>query len=543
MAQISPDPRIYVPVEHLGSLEVKDRVQRCFEDPVLFCRYYLEHMFPLPMPAVHRGLLAILTRQTQFLEVYGEVDWICDNFVMERDGKTYRIFERGEDYVLRMYLGTHTLVLMPRGFSKTTLCGIADSLYDICYQLVQLSAYVSHAAPHAETQLENVKRELEANTRILHDFGILKPERSTGKHWSVDIFETTNSCAMVARGAGAQIRGLNLQGIRPQKVKVDDVEDRESVSTEEQRKKMRVWGYGDLLPCLPALDPLAAMVVIGTVLHPASLLMTWANDPKFSVIRFGALDRAGKPIWPENMSVERLEAEKRSFTRAGELSTFYLEYHNQVRAEETQIFQQRFFRYGPPTPEDGSLIWAAYCDPAISEAKRADSSVVYAVGMSMKTGRIFVPAPWAQRGAKPRDIIDAFFNYSKRYGASHHGIEANQYQAALIHLVRAEMFKKKHYFDVLPIIHGSKTSKYTRIKGVLQPRYSNGYIQHYVPIPDLESQLLDFPSGVHDDHPDGLAGAIALLDPVAGAGAGADDEIQEDPVDTDEFNEGWRVAP
>jgi hypothetical protein len=163
--------------------------------------------------------------------------------------------------------------------------------------------------------------------------------------------------------------------------------------------------------------------------------------------------------------------------------------------------------------------------------------------MSLKTGRLFVPAPWAQRGAKPRDIIDAFFNYSKRYGASHHGVEANQYQAALVHLIRAEMFKKKHYFDILPIIHGSKTSKYTRIKGVLQPRYSNGYIQHYVPIPELESQLLDFPSGVHDDHPDGLAGAIALLDPVAGAGAGNEDEVQEDPVDTEEFNEGWRVAP
>lgn len=533
----------YVPVEELGSLEVKDRVERCFDDPVLFCRYYLEHMFPTPMPPVHRGLLAILTRKTSFLDDYGDVDWITENFVMEREGRTFEIFQRGEDGVLRMYLGTHTLVLMPRGFSKTTICGIADSIYDVCYQLVQLSAYVSHASPHAETQLENVKRELEANSRLLHDFGILKPERSTGKHWATDIFETTNGAAMVARGAGAQIRGLNLQGVRPQKVKVDDVEDRESVSTEEQRKKMRVWGYGDLLPCLPALDPLATMIVIGTVLHPASLLMTWANDPKFTVVRFGALDRAGKPLWAENMSTERLEIEKKSFARAGELPTFYLEYHNQVRAEETQIFQQRFFRYGPPGPEDGSLIWSVYCDPAISESKKADSAVVYAAGISLKTGRIFVPQPWAMRGARPRDIIDAFFNYSRRFGAVHHGIEANQYQAALIHLVRAEMFKKKHYFEVLPIIHGSKNSKYTRIKGVLQPRYSNGYIQHYVPIPDLESQLLDFPSGVHDDHPDGLAGAIALLDPVAGVGEADNTTVSEDPVETEEFNEGFRAAP
>lgn len=522
---------------------MKDRVERCFDDPVLFCRYYLEHMFPSPIPPVHRGLLAILTRKTDFLGVYGDVDWIIENFVMEREGQTFPIFERGSDGVIRMFLGTHTLVLLPRGFSKTTICGIADSLYDICYGLVQLAAYVSHAAPHAETQLENVKRELEANSRIIHDFGILKPERSSGLHWSVDLFETTNRCAMVARGAGAQIRGLNLQGIRPQKVKVDDVEDRESVSTEEQRKKFRIWGYGDLLPCLPALDPLATMLVIGTVLHPASLLMTWAGDPKFTVVRFGALDRAGKPLWPENMSFARLEAEKRSFARAGELPTYYLEYFNTVRAEETQIFQQRYFRYGPPDPAEGPLIWSVYCDPAISESKKADSSVVYAVGISLKSGRIYVPQPWAMRGAKPRDIIDAFFNYSKRYGALHHGIEANQYQAALIHLIRAEMFRKKHYFEVLPVIHGSKTSKFTRIKGVLQPRYANGYIQHYVPIPELESQLLDFPTGVHDDHPDGLAGAIALLDPVAGAASNENADQVEDPVPTEDFNEGFRVAP
>jgi hypothetical protein len=225
---------------------------------------------------------SLLTRQTAFLEVYGDVNWIIDNFVMEREGKTYRIFERGEDYVLRMYLGTHTLVLMPRGFSKTTICGIADSLYDICYQLVQLSAYVSHASPHAETQLENVKRELEANSRILHDFGILKPERSTGKHWATDIFETTNSCAMVARGAGSQIRGLNLQGIRPQKVKVDDVEDRESVSTEEQRKKMRVWAWGS-----PFLPPARSLIVcLLLVLFSSSIFYDRAND-KVPIIRSG----------------------------------------------------------------------------------------------------------------------------------------------------------------------------------------------------------------------------------------------------------------
>jgi hypothetical protein len=43
----------------LAALSVKERVSACYDDPVLFCRYYLEHMFPAPIPPVHRGLLAI----------------------------------------------------------------------------------------------------------------------------------------------------------------------------------------------------------------------------------------------------------------------------------------------------------------------------------------------------------------------------------------------------------------------------------------------------------------------------------------------------
>src|SRR3990167_6885306 len=45
------------------------------EDPAYFCRTFFPQWFYLPMPWVHRGVLAILTRQTDWLLKFGEETW------------------------------------------------------------------------------------------------------------------------------------------------------------------------------------------------------------------------------------------------------------------------------------------------------------------------------------------------------------------------------------------------------------------------------------------------------------------------------------
>src|SRR5690349_18667241 len=49
---------------------LKQAVIESANDPVYFCRFFLREWFPLPMPPVHLGMLALFTRKVEFLDKY-----------------------------------------------------------------------------------------------------------------------------------------------------------------------------------------------------------------------------------------------------------------------------------------------------------------------------------------------------------------------------------------------------------------------------------------------------------------------------------------
>ena len=133
---------------------------------------------------------------------------------------------------------------------------------------------------------------------------------------------------------------------------------------------------------------------------------------------------------------------------------------------------------------------------------------------------------WLKRAAQ-EEAIDEYFRQSRQWNAVLHGFESNAYQAVFGTLLRAEMFRRGHYFEITPVPH--KNRKVDRIRGALRSRYASGYIRHRLPFPEFETQLLDFRmdnSHEHDDGPDAVASALVLLDPAAAFNAG------EDPAET-----------
>lgn len=533
--------------ETLTREEARAIALKCFADPVEFCRFFLPHLFPGPIPWVHRGLLAILTGKVAFLLEYGELDKICRNFSWkDEDEKEHRIFEvveteHGEPKV-RMYLREFTLIMMPRGSSKTTIAGIAVPLYEILYEDTPFSVYVSEASAHSKMQLHNVQRELTDNVRVQAVFGHLRPKLRDDEKWSGDFFETKNGMAMAAKGRGGQIRGLNHRGHRPKKIIVDDPDDKESVATDEQRRKTIEWAYGDLMPALPKLDPTASIVAMGTKLHPQALLPTLQRDPRWQTVQIGVLDTDGDPIWPAYMDHAKIEQTKESYAASGLLHIFYMEYFNEVRAGEAQCFKQEYFRYDPEI--DKLAHTAIYIDPAISPKRYADETAIVVGGITFR-GLIVVLDVVMKRGMTEREKVDIYFDLSLRWKCDQHGVESQAYQAALVHLLREEMFRKKHYFEIEPITHKSK--KTARIRSVLQPRFAAGYIVFRHRFPKLETQLLDFRTDTDDqpdDGPDALAGCVALLDPYAAQAAGDKDlaEDQYEPLD-EAIGGDWRDAP
>jgi len=103
------------------------------------------------------------------------------------------------------------------------------------------------------------------------------------------------------------------------------------------------------------------------------------------------------------------------------------------------------------------------------------------------------------------------------------------------------MFRKKYYFEPIPIYHSQK--KILRVEGILAPRYAAGYITHARHFPEYEAQLADWPNSKLDG-PDVVTMAVSLLDPHAPEASG-DKDLAEDEYEPLEkiLGSKWRQAP
>lgn len=531
---------------HYTEKDIKDLAKLAYIDPTFFCKFFLEHLFPGRIPSLHKGILAILCgdpyakiQHVPFLDLpehKEDLEWIIRNFVYKTNpdsdiSPTVSIFGKDNSGKTVMQTSQYQLIMMPRGFSKTTYAGIAVPIREIVYQENPLTLFVSETGNHARMQLGNTRREL-ANNKLIHlFFGNLKPKLSDEQKWSGDLFETTTEMAMIARGRGGQIRGLNHNGHRPRKILVDDLEDLDSVATEEQRRKTRKWAYGDLMPALPKVKRSdgkhpGRMVALGTLRHKDALLQHWRRDvDKWTTICFGALDLDGQPIWPENMNLNDLATEKLSFSSAGMLPEYYLEYHNEINLGENAKFKEEYFHYTPPT---GTLTHAIYIDPAIGENEKADECVIIVAAMN-EHGQIWIIEGHGAVGMSERAKTELYFLLQKKYNCRLCGVEAISYQRALVSYMQEAMHRKKQYFEI-EAIKSYRNSKYERIVGVLSARFANGFIHFAQRFPKLNQQLLDLRPDVEDkdDWADACAGVVQLLDPISFQAATSTASIAED---------------
>lgn len=514
------------------------------QNPDLFLRRYLTEWFPGPIPWPHMGIIAILCRRCAFLERLppAELEKILRHFVWKKDpfdpdSPEMPIFQVQSGHV-SMEVGRYTVIMMPRGFSKTTLFN-GTNIYKILHLLTRFTLYGSESGTHAEMQLGNIKEQLEGNELILKTYGNL-----VGSKWRQDDIETSTGVKVVARGRGGQIRGLLRSGKRPDNIGLDDVEDEESVLTEAQRQKALRWIMRSVMPALPEQDNNANFTMLGTLLHSDAALMTLARDPSVTFIRFAAVDKDNLPIWPQHMSLEKLETKKASYNLAGDLAGFYMEYMSELSNAESSKFKN--FIHGQLAEGERYVSLALAVDPAISNEPGADFFAIGVVGITTR-GRIGVLDTWGGKGITPREQVDKTFElylkWKRTIGiAPMVGVEAISYQIALVHLLREEMFRKKTYFEVVPIKHarkeGKQVTKIKRVEGALQPRYASGYVFHTRVFPELELQLRDWPNG-KKDFPDAVAMAVTLLDPYAYTGAG--DDPADDPS-KDEYGDEEDMA-
>lgn len=569
----------------LDELLKKEAVLSYGKDPILAARQLVPTWFPRPMPWFHRGMIAIILRRSDFLLNFGEEIWqdgrcrwtkkqlnkVIKNFryrLNPADEKSplmpifrVRFKEDGRTpEAIDMALGTHVVLIIPRGFSKTTIINFCN-LYKTLFGLTKFTVYISESATHAKAQLATIARELSANARIVALFGNLKPDRTDDESWGAESFETRTGVKFVAKGRGSQIRGLNLFADRPDTIVEDDVEDKESVVTEAQREKVLSWHVSDVSEALPR-NREGYIYAIGTLLHPKALLPTLAKDPDYTTVQLGALVHTGEyrdeghknddgtpklvpvlePLWDDpkaGLTLGKIQRKKESFASKGKLYEFGLEILSTVRLDEKLKFRPEYMRYATHTAGD-FISRSIHIDPAISKKEDADYAVIAVVGLK-ENGHKHVCDMWMKQGAPMSEQIENYFRLKMAWDCTLHSVEATGYQAALAQGIREQMFIKaktygsKAYFEVRET--WPRTRKEERVEGLLQPIMAAGYLTFQQIWPALEVMFQGWPDEKMDG-PDAIAAAIANLEPYASLSFGDSEALEKQ----DQY-EGDHYAP
>lgn len=217
----------------------------------------------------------------------------------------------------------------------------------------------------------------------------------------------------------------------------------------------------------------------------------------WSIVYRKAIEDDGTLLFPERLSKEFLDIQKR---KLGSYA-FSNQYQNEIIPEDAQTFKKSWFKLFQEIPKNHFTF--AMIDPAIGQNKTSDYTGITIISTD-------VERKWYVRVAKrerltPTEIVDLTFDIHDKFSPRVIGVEAVAYQKALIYLISEQMQKRDKFIPLKEITRPTDRKKETRIRGPLVPRYEWGDVLHAQGLYDLETELLQFPRGSHDDIIDSLA--------------------------------------
>jgi len=318
-----------------------------------------------------------------------------------------------------------------------------------------------------------------------------------------------------AYGKGATLRGINWNGRRPDIVIMDDVQDFEDAQSPTILEKDWDWFLSDVKP----LGKNSRIFMIGNNLGEKCLIERVFEHSKelgFKTMRIPALDEVGNPTWPEKFSLDYLLKEKEAYRKAGKLEIWYRERLCQSIAAENQVFRREWFRYYSPNEKQKlaqSCRVYITVDLAISEKETADYTAICVVAVDENNRWYVLDVIYGR--FDPSTTMEKLFWAVQKYRPVLVGIEKVQYQAAFQHFLEKEMRRRNIFFNIEEL--KASKQKEIRIKA-LQPRFQQGLI--YFPdladwLDEMETELLTFPRGKHDDLIDALAYQEQIAKPPA----------------------------
>lgn len=400
--------------------------------------------------------------------------------------------------ILKLFYSTEQYCLAEafRGGAKSTLVE-EYTVLSVLFKDFRFAVIIGNSYERACERLAAIKHELETNELLIELFG-----NQIGPTWSADAIVLSNGARIQAFGAKQSLRGAKHMNDRPDLAVVDDLEDEDMVNTDLARYKARRWFDGSLLP---ALIPTGKVRMVGTPLHPKSLLEEKKNSPNWKSVTipiFYLKDGKEVAAWPDRFSMKWINTLRENYTRAGAITEFQQEYMCRAEDLATKPFKAEMFRRGSvPT---GFYPVEIMVDPARTVNTKTSARTGYAV-WSWVGSNLVVHAAYGCFH-RPDEIIEEIFKLNERYNPVTVGVEADGLEEFIMQPLRNEQIKRGVSIPLSP--QRAPKDKTSFISG-LQPFYISGNALHVGECKDLESELVNFPTG-RCDVPNALAYSLKM---------------------------------
>ncbi len=313
-----------------------------------------------------------------------------------------------------------------------------------------------------------------------------------------------------AWGWDQELQSFKYRSYRPQFAFLDDVENKERVRDAAAVNASMEKLHNDLIP---AMDTHHFKVVLSQTRRAEDCMVTrLAGNPDwlyrgYPICRGDPESEDAVPTWPQRYPLEWIRKRKRSYERAGMLSSYLQSYMLQASNPQGKPFKEEMLAAVEVSPWHWMPRFAIYDPSRTSREKRIRRAGVDEV-KSDRTGKVVVSRLGSQilvhessgNYWQPNELVADLFATQQNHRPAKIGIEKNSLDDWLLQPIRLEMLRRGEPLPLQFLLAPQDRSKDEFIMG-LQPFAQakdivlvGGKVAH----PQLVAEWCNFPSGPRD---------------------------------------------
>lgn len=428
-----------------------------------------------------------------------------------------------------------------RGGAKTTTARLF-CCKRIAYGFARTILFISKSEAHAVASVQWLATQIEYNEKFTTAFDLQK-----GKKWADGDIEILvgvrnhelhgtpiHTVRVQAYGILGSIRGVNIEGFRPDTIIVDDPCDEENTATEDGRNKMSDLFFGAVKETLAPRSeaPNACMCLMQTPLVEGDLSDLCEKRPDFATLTVGILtnedENTAESSWPARWTKSEILMDKRAAESSNQLSLWTREKMCQIIGRESSDFKEEWLQYWQILPPDAVYVGAIDPAPVLSEIARlkgGGKGAMQAVAVcAYWRKKKYIVEYKAARDQDPDMVVNELSRLNRKYNIRHWGVETVNYQATLKWYIEKKV--KDGTLTGLRVVEvPAVKDKFTRIRQAHTERAKEGRLFTHINHVEYNDQYKKFPNGKLKD----IIDAVSMCDYVVSntmeqGTAGANDE-------------------